>query len=73
MEEIKKKRGRPRKEPVPEIPEEIKSIVEEVQEKQKELQQQLNETIIEPQITNKEGEWDVKIDDPIPYFDKTLS
>ena len=73
MEEVKKKRGRPRKEPVPEIPEEIKSIVEEVQEKQKELQQQLNETIIEPQITNKEGEWDVKIDDPIPYFDKTLS
>ena len=73
MEEIKKKRGRPRKEHIPEIPEEIKSIVEEVQEKQKELQQQLNETIIEPQITNKEGEWDVKIDDPIPYFDKTLS
>lgn len=73
MEEVKKKRGRPRKEPIPEIPEEIKSIVEEVQEKQKELQQQLNETIIEPQITNKEGEWDVKIDDPIPYFDKTLS
>jgi len=34
MEEIKKKRGRPRKNPVPEIPEEIKSIIEEVQEKQ---------------------------------------
>jgi hypothetical protein len=33
MEEIKKKRGRPRKESIPEIPEEIKSIVEEVQEK----------------------------------------
>ena len=73
MEEVKKKRGRPRKEPIPKISEEIKSIVEEVQEKQKKLQQQLNETITEPQITNKEGEWNVKIGDPIPYFDKTLS
>jgi hypothetical protein len=35
MEEgIKKKRGRPRKNPVPEMPEEVKSIIEEVQEKQ---------------------------------------
>jgi len=30
MEEVKKKRGRPRKNPIPEIPEEVKSIVEEV-------------------------------------------
>jgi len=30
MEEIKRKRGRPRKNPAPEIPQEIKSIVEEV-------------------------------------------
>jgi hypothetical protein len=30
MEEIKKKRGRPRKNSVPEIPQEIKSIIEEV-------------------------------------------
>jgi hypothetical protein len=30
MEEVKKKRGRPRKNPVPELPQEIKSIVEEV-------------------------------------------
>jgi len=35
MEEIKKKRGRPRKNSiVPELPEEIKSIIEEVQDKQ---------------------------------------
>jgi hypothetical protein len=35
MEEIKKKRGRPRKNSeVLEMPEEIKSIIEEVQEKQ---------------------------------------
>jgi len=30
MEEVKRKRGRPRKNPVPELPQEIKSIVEEV-------------------------------------------
>ena len=33
MEEIKKKRGRPRKNPVPEVPQEIKSIIDEVQDK----------------------------------------
>ena len=48
MEEvIKKKRGRPRKNPVPEVPQEIKSIVEEVQEKQQEIQQQLQEELKE--------------------------
>ena len=43
MEEIKKKRGRPRKNPTPEIPQEIQSIIEEVQQKQEELQQQIEE------------------------------
>ena len=74
MEEVKRKRGRPRKEQIPELPEEIKSIVEEVQEKQNHLQQQLEEIQNEqPIIVHKEGEWDVKIGDPIPYFDKRLS
>ena len=78
MEEIKKKRGRPRKNPSPELPEEIKSIVEEVQEKQQEIQQQLQEEIKkespeESIVDHKEGIWDVKLDDPIPYFDKRLS
>ena len=73
MEEIKKKRGRPRKNPVPEIPEEIKSIIEEVQEKQQELQQQIKEEIKEEPLKKREGEWDVKIGDPVPYFDKRLS
>ena len=71
MEEIKKKRGRPRKNSVPEIPQEIKSIIEEVQEKQQELQQQIKE--LPKQETHKDGEWDVKIGDPVPYFDKRLS
>lgn len=75
MEEVKKKRGRPRKNPTPELPEEIKSLVDEVQEKQQQLNKQLeqiNEERIE-KISSRNGEWDVKIGDPIPYFDKRLS
>ena len=74
MEEVKKKRGRPRKNPSPELPQEIKSIVQEVQEKQETLQQQLKEEIKkDEQPTHKEGIWDIKLDDPILYFDKRLS
>lgn len=74
MEEVKRKRGRPRKNPAPEIPQEIKSLVEEVQEKQEKLQQQINEELYkEKNPEHKEGIWDVKIEDPIPYFDKRLS
>ena len=84
MEEvIKKKRGRPRKNPIPEVPEkiqalaqelptEIKSLIDEVQEKQQQLQEEIHE-LRKPEIQHKEGEWDVKIGDPIPYFDKRLS
>ena len=73
MEEIKRKRGRPRKNPIPEIPNEINSIIEEVQMKQQELQQLEEEPLQQQQIVHKEGEWDIKIGDPIPYFDKRLS
>ena len=73
MEEvIKKKRGRPRKNPVPEVPQEIKSIVDEVQEKQQQLQEEIHE-LQKPEIQHKEGDWDVKIGDPIEFFDKRLS
>lgn len=73
MEEVvKKKRGRPRKNPVPEVPQEIKSIVEEVQEKQQQLQEEIHE-LQEPEVEHKEGDWDVKIGDPIEFFDKRLS
>ena len=71
MEEVKRKRGRPRK--TPEIPQEIQSIVDEVKEKQEELQQQIQEEIKDEPLTSREGEWDVKIGDPIDYFDKRLS
>ena len=72
-EQAKKKRGRPRKNPIPEIPEEIQNIIQEVQQKQEELQQQIEEKLPEEETKHKEGEWDVKIGDPIPYFDKRLS
>lgn len=72
MEEVvKKKRGRPRKNPVPELPQEIQSIVDEVQEKQEQLQQEIKE-IQKPQ-NHREDHWDVKIGDEIEYFDKRLS
>ena len=77
MEEIKKKRGRPRKNPTPDLPQEIKSLVEEVQEKQQQLEEQVEqineERKSEIQFEHKEGEWDVKIGDPIEFFDKRLS
>lgn len=73
MEEIKRKRGRPRKNPLPELPQEITSIIEEVQEKQEELQQQIKQFESDEIIEHKIGEWDVKIGDPIEYFDKRLS
>ena len=66
MEEIKKKRGRPRKESPPVLPEEIQSLVDEVQQQQ--LPQE-EKTIVK----HKDGEWDVKIGDEIEYFDKRLS
>jgi len=30
MEEVKRKRGRPRKESIPEVPQEIKTLIEDV-------------------------------------------
>ena len=84
MEEVKKKRGRSRKTPVPELPQEIQSLVDEVQEKQQQLQQKTEELHQEYEKLNSErqdnivkhskpGEWDVKIGDEIEYFDKRLS
>lgn len=65
MPEQKKKRGRPKKKL--ELPIEIQNLVEEVQEKQEQPH------ILEFLPQSKEGEWDVKIGDPIEYFDKRLS
>lgn len=71
MEEVKRKRGRPKKIKTQELPQEIQSLVDEVQEKQQQLQEELPKPIKE--VEHKEGDWDVKIGDPIEYFDKRLS
>lgn len=79
MEENKRKRGRPRKDPE-KLHEEIESLINEVQEKQQQLQKQTEELHRKYEINNskrleylKQGEWDVKIGDEIEYFDKRLS
>ena len=71
MEEVKKKRGRPRKNPTPELPEEVKDLINEVEEKQQQLQKEIKE--IPKPIEKKEGQWDVPLGEPIEYFDKRLS
>ncbi len=68
MEEVKKrKRGRPRKNP---LPEEINQLVEEVKSKQTEIV--VKDIDEEPPIKST-SEWDVPIGQKIEYFDKDLS
>ena len=67
MEE-KKKRGRPRK--TIEVPQEIQELIEDVQEKRQQLQEEIK---VETKVEHKKGTWDVKLEDPIEYFDKRLS
>lgn len=67
MEEVvKKKRGRPRK---IQLPEEVQKIVDEVKEKE---DQEFKQIIIEEKLKRK-GEWDVKVDDEITFFDSRLA
>ena len=66
MEE-KKKRGRPKK--VSALPQEIQKIVDEIEQKE---EQEIKQIVTEEKKV-RSGEWDVKIDDPIPYFDADLS
>lgn len=68
MAEVKRKRGRPRKN---KLPEEITTLIEEVQSKET-----VKESTIEPlQETPVQNisEWDVPIGQEIEYFDSTLS
>ncbi len=63
---IKRKRGRPRKNT---LPQEIKQIVQEVQAKEEQEFKQ----VIEEVKQERRGIWDVNIGEPIPYFDSELS
>lgn len=69
-ETVKRKRGRPRKNPInPTLPQQIQQIVDETKKKeQDELQK-----IVDEEVQKRKGEWDVKIGDPIKYFDANLS
>lgn len=68
-EVVKKKRGRPRKNPIPTLPEEVQQIINEVKEKENQEFHQ----VIEEAKQERRGEWDVKIGDQIEYFDSSLS
>lgn len=65
MAEIKKKRGRPKKNI---LPQEIQTLIQDTQEKSKSETQTLPE-----HIQNSSEEWDVPISQNIEYFDSTLS
>lgn len=65
-EEIKRKRGRPRKN---KLPEEIDTLIKEVENK---AETQVNESQQEHPIQTH-SEWDVPIGQEIKYFDATLS
>lgn len=73
MEQVKRKRGRPRKNP---LPEEIQNLVNETQELS-EAHQGLMEAaqFEEAQSIDqpKTGEWDVPLGQPIEFFDANLS
>ena len=68
MEEVKRKRGRPRKNVV-QLPDEIQKLVDEVKAKE---QEEFHQIIVEQKEKHRH-EWDVKIGDPINFFDSTLS
>lgn len=68
MDEVVKKRGRGRPKKVT-LPNEIQQIVKEVQEKE---EQEFHDIVVQAKAERR-GEWDVRIDDPIPFFDSELS
>ena len=76
MEEVKKKRGRPRKNPLPEtIQTKIQEIVELQQEKE---DNEIHELVENIKIESRKGLWDVDKNmmyqgKKIKYFDKNLS
>lgn len=67
---VKRKRGRPRKNP---LPEEIQTLVDEVKKepvKEEPKQETQKEEPIKEEIKK---DWDFKLDDDIPFFDSSMS
>lgn len=74
MTEVKRKRGRPRKNP---LPEEIKTMIDTTQELSEAHQGLTEASKFESpksqQINSSNFSWDVPIDQPIEFFDASLS
>jgi hypothetical protein len=74
MEEVKKKkRGRPRKTPLVELPSEIEQLVQEVREKEEKTQQEEFKEIHEEVRLQHNGNWDFTKEDTIDFFDANYS
>lgn len=73
MEQVKRKRGRPRKNP---LPEELQNLVNETQELSEAHQGLIEASKLEdsePVSQTKQGEWDVPLGQQIEFFDANLS
>ena len=68
MEQLKKKRGRPKKI----LPEEIQQIVNIVNEQKEKEQKEYHQIVLDVKKKNSNG-WDISIDDDIKCFDSRLS
>ena len=69
MEEIKRKRGRPRK---IKLPEEVQQIIDSVNQAEKKEEQQFIQEI-EKDIVRTNFEWDYPINQELSFFDRTKS
>lgn len=68
MEEQKRKRGRPRKKAAV-LPDEIVKVIDEIKAKE----EQEFKDIVKEEKLKRNGGWDFKIDDTIPFFDEDMS
>ena len=67
---IRKKVGRPKKEKI-QLPEEIQKLIDDTTREEHEQFEEIKQEVT--QSIKKEGDWDVKKDEPILFFDKRLS
>lgn len=72
-EPVKRKRGRPRKTPIVELPDEIQQIVAEVKQKEIEEEKQSYEDIKEEVRQQHNGGWDFTIEETPNFFDADYS
>ena len=73
MEQVKRKRGRPRKNPLPDELQKLVAETKNLEEAHQGLQEASKLEQLAPQETKKSGEWDVPLGTPIEFFDSNLS